>query len=55
MALPIGNTPTLKGKDAVRFSERIKKDLAKPAKLIPTPKIEEARRAVKEYAAKREK
>jgi hypothetical protein len=54
MALPIADTPILGKKETTRFLKQIKEDLKSPAELIPTPKIEEARRLVKEYAAKRE-
>jgi len=53
MALPIGDTPILGKKEAIRFSKQIKEGLKRPSKLIPTPKIENARKIVKEYAAKR--
>ena len=50
MALPIGLTPILKGREAIKFDERIKKDLHRPTRLVPTPKLEEARKLVIEYA-----
>ena len=50
MALPIRPTPILKGREAIKFDERIKKDLQRPTRLVPTPKLEEARKLVIEYA-----
>jgi len=50
MAQPIQPTPILKGRTAKAFEERIKFDLSRPASLKPTPKLEQARAAVKEYA-----
>jgi len=35
-------TPILRGKDAKEFEKKIKKDLKKPTKLIPTPKLYKA-------------
>jgi glutamate formiminotransferase len=55
MALPIQPTPILKGKIAKEFEKRIQHDLQIPAYLKPTPKIEEARKAVKQYAVKAQK
>jgi NAD(P)H-hydrate repair Nnr-like enzyme with NAD(P)H-hydrate dehydratase domain len=55
MALPIGDTPILGRKEAVKFLKKVEEDLKKSTRLILTPKIEEARRLVKEYAAKSEK
>lgn len=50
MALPIGSTPILKGRDAKKFDEKIKQDLQRPTRLVPTPRLEEARKLVMEYA-----
>ena len=44
MALPIGPTPTLYGKEAEEFTKKIEEDLKKPVGLTPTPKLAEARR-----------
>lgn len=46
MALPIGSTPTLYGKEAEEFTKKIEEDLKKPVGLIPTPKLEEARKRI---------
>ena len=43
----------LRGREASRFERRIEEDLKRPTKLIPTPKLEEARRLVIQYAHKR--
>ena len=55
MALPIGDTPILEGKDAERFAELINNGLKRPATLVPTPKVEEGRKLVKAYANGRKK
>ena len=39
----------LKGREAYRFEARVAKDLTRPSYAIPTPKLEQARRLVKEY------
>jgi hypothetical protein len=53
MALPIQPTPILKGRTAKAFEERIKNDLSRPAYLKSTPRLEQARAAVKAYALKK--
>jgi hypothetical protein len=55
MALPIAPTPTLKGKEAIDFMQRLEEDLKRPAYLTPTPKIENAKRLIKEYAERLKK
>jgi hypothetical protein len=42
MARPIGSTPKLNKKATDAFLHRVKKDLKKRARPIPTPKIDEA-------------
>lgn len=34
-------TPTLTGKDAVRFEEKVREGLKNPTGLIPTPKLQD--------------
>lgn len=53
MARPIEPTPVLRGREAERFERKIKEDLNKPTKLIPTPKLEKARELVIAHAIKR--
>ena len=53
MALPIAATPVLTGQDAETFSATIEKDLKKPSRLVPTPKLEQARKLIKQHASKR--
>lgn len=53
MTLPIAATPVLTGQDAVNFFRTIAKDSEKPSRLIPTPKLEEARRLIREHASAR--
>ena len=36
----------LRGREADRFERRIEEDLKRPTKLIPTPKLEEARKLI---------
>ncbi len=55
MALPVAATPILKGKDASDFLHRIERDLQKPLKYTPTPKLKHAKELVKKYAAKGKK
>lgn len=55
MAMQIAPTPILKGEDARQFLEKIENDLNRPAKYTPTPKIEAARKLVKEYVEKLKK
>lgn len=53
MALPIAATPVLTGQDAETFSATIARDLKKPSRLVPTPKLEQARKLIKQHASKR--
>ena len=55
MALPVAATPILKGKEASNFLRKIESDLKKPLKFIPTPKLDQAKKLVKQYVAKRKK
>ena len=55
MALPIGATPELKGKDAEDFLLKLDEDLKNPVGLVLTPKIEDARKLIKERADKLKK
>lgn len=55
MALPIGATPVLKGKEADAFLEKIHKDQNKPVNLTPTPRLVEACELIKEHAKRNKK
>ncbi|NOX25697.1 MAG: hypothetical protein GXP59_06220 [Deltaproteobacteria bacterium] len=55
MALPIAATPVLKGREASDFLRQIEKDLQKPLTYTPTPKLGQAKKLIKKYAAKRTK
>lgn len=55
MALPIGATPVLTGKEAAKFITMIHKDAQKPAKLTPTPKLKEAHALIKQHAERQQK
>jgi len=55
MALAIAATPVLRGRAAKNFEKKLRQDLRRPSKLTATPKLEEARNAVKAYAKAREK
>jgi hypothetical protein len=55
MARPITPTPILKGREVREFDERIKSDLHCPATLVPTPKLEAARKLVLAYDVKGKK
>jgi hypothetical protein len=48
MSLPIEATPILEGEDAEKFFAKIKEDLKTPTSLIPTPKLEQAKKIIKE-------
>jgi hypothetical protein len=50
MALPIGSTPVLSGKEATKFMARVHKDSTVPARPTPTPKLARARELIKAYA-----
>ncbi|HVN95191.1 MAG TPA: hypothetical protein VMT62_02070 [Syntrophorhabdaceae bacterium] len=55
MALPIGCTPILKGKEATDFVQRIKKEQTDVRPLVPTPKLESIRRLILKDARNGEK
>ena len=55
MALPVAATPILKGKDASNFLHKIENDLKKPLKYTSTPKLDQAKKLVRKYVAKRKK
>jgi hypothetical protein len=55
MALPIGSTPVLRGKEAVEFLTKLHKDAREPANLTPTPKLEEAHRLIEKHAKHQQK
>jgi hypothetical protein len=55
MAIPIGATPVLTGKEAAEFIKMIHKDAQKPASLTPTPKLGKARELIKKHAEGRQK
>ena len=48
--IPIGLTPILRGKEAADFLIKLYEDESKPAYPIPTPKLNEAIRLMKEHA-----
>jgi hypothetical protein len=43
MARPIKPTPILKGKDARRFTEKLRQDAMRPVKLPESPSLEKAK------------
>jgi len=49
MTRPILATPTLRGREAIKFIERMHKNSNKPVGLIPTPKLDKARELIKQY------
>jgi hypothetical protein len=55
MALPIAPTPILRGKDAERFDARVREDLERPTSAVATPKLENAKLLVREYAERSKK
>jgi hypothetical protein len=50
MAQPIGATPILTGKVAVRFITMIHEDAKIPVGRIPTPKLKKAEELIKQYS-----
>lgn len=50
MALPIGATPVLKGKDAERFLKMVRDNENKKVGPTPTPNIEKAKELIKKYS-----
>ena len=55
MALPIAATPVLTGREAAEFLTALHRDAQKPVALIPTPKLEEARKLIKKHAKHQQK
>lgn len=55
MALPVAATPTLSGKEAAEFITAIHKDVQKPVKPTPTPKLEQAHELIKRHAERQQK
>jgi hypothetical protein len=55
MALPIGETPVLTGKEAAKFIKEIHRDAHKQVSLTPTPKLRTARELIKKYAEHQQK
>ncbi|AII58752.1 hypothetical protein X792_05140 [Dehalococcoides mccartyi CG1] len=51
MALPISPTPVLRGKEAASFLTRMHENENKPVSIIPTPKLDQVAKLVKEYAS----
>lgn len=50
MALPIAPTPILTGQDADEFDKKMEHGLKNPVYPVPTPKLNNAKRLIKEYA-----
>ena len=55
MALPIGATPVLKGKEALDFLVTIHKDAQEPTCLTPTPKLGDATKLIKMHVKRQQK
>jgi hypothetical protein len=55
MALPIGATPVLRGKEAANFIVNIHKNAKNTVGLTPTPKLAEVDDLVKKNAASQQK
>jgi len=53
MALPIGCTPVLKGKEAAELLERLKKEESERRQLVSTPKLGSVRKALLADARKK--
>ncbi len=52
MSRPITGTPPLSRKEWKTFTERIARDVDKKVGLVPTPKLEEAVRKIREKYAR---
>ena len=55
MALPIGATPVLNGKEAAEFLAMLHKDAQEPTSLTPTPKLEEACKLIEKHGEHQQK
>ena len=55
MALAIKPTPKLNAKASEKFLRKINRDLKKPAKLVPTPKLSAAEKQIEAYARRGQK
>jgi hypothetical protein len=55
MALPIARTPKLNAKETDKFLRDVETGLKNTVGYTPTPKLSEAKKAIRDYAAKREK
>lgn len=53
MAIPIGATPILKGREADRFITMVIESEKHPIRFVATPKLEKAREMVKKYSEKK--
>jgi hypothetical protein len=55
MAIPIGETPSLKGKNAARFLSKVESDLRVPTKFVPTPRLAEVEKLIRKHVADKQK
>lgn len=53
MALPIGSTPVLRGKDATAFIATVYKNASRSVSIVPTPKLEQVSKLIKANASSR--
>jgi hypothetical protein len=53
MAMPIGTTPVLGGRDAEKFAQMVADGLKNPVGLTPTPKIDRLKRIIRNKNAKK--
>ena len=54
MLPPISATPILRGKDAEKFLAMVCEDSKIPAGPVPTPKLEQAKKFIREYVRERQ-
>jgi len=52
MALPIGVTPVLGGKEATEFLSQVQREVGNKVGPIPTPRLEMALRLIRQYGSK---
>jgi hypothetical protein len=55
MAIPIGETPILRGKNAAKFLSKVKSDLSEPTRFVPTPRLAEVDKLIHKHAIDKQK
>jgi hypothetical protein len=55
MAIPIGETPVLRGKNAAKFLSKVECDLRTPTRFVPTPRLAEVDKLINKHVADKQK